>query len=50
VHVAGNVAEIGVLAETLPAGAPVTLIIGWVARGHLANAAAVIPFDRALAS
>jgi len=49
-HAAGNVAEIGALAEGLPAGAPVTIIIGWVARRHVEADAAVVPLARAIAS
>jgi uroporphyrin-III C-methyltransferase/precorrin-2 dehydrogenase/sirohydrochlorin ferrochelatase len=49
-HVAGTVAEIGALAEGLPAGAPVTVVAGWVARRHVATEPAVIPFHRAVAS
>ena len=47
---AGTVAEIGALAEELPAGAPVTVVVGWVARRHVAAAAGVIPFRKARAS
>jgi uroporphyrin-III C-methyltransferase / precorrin-2 dehydrogenase / sirohydrochlorin ferrochelatase len=49
-HVAGIVAEIGALAEGLPAGAPVTVIIGWVGRRHVRASPAVVPFRRAAAS
>jgi uroporphyrin-III C-methyltransferase/precorrin-2 dehydrogenase/sirohydrochlorin ferrochelatase len=49
-HVAGPVAEIGALAEELPAGAPVTVIIGWVGRRYVAASAAPLPFPQALAS
>lgn len=49
-HVAGTIAEIGALATSLPASAPVTIIVGWVARRHLGSATALLPFDRALAS
>ena len=48
-HAAGTVAEIGALAEELPAGAPVTVIVGWVARRHVAAAPAVVPFRKARA-
>lgn len=48
-HAACPVAEIGALAEELPAGAPVTIVIGWVARRHVAAASAVVPFRRASA-
>jgi uroporphyrin-III C-methyltransferase/precorrin-2 dehydrogenase/sirohydrochlorin ferrochelatase len=46
-HVAGTVAEIGALAEGLPAGAPVTVIVGWVGRRHVAAEPAVVPFRKA---
>jgi uroporphyrin-III C-methyltransferase/precorrin-2 dehydrogenase/sirohydrochlorin ferrochelatase len=49
-HVAGTVAEIGALAEELPAGAPVTVVVGWVARRHVAAPAGVVPFQKARAS
>jgi uroporphyrin-III C-methyltransferase/precorrin-2 dehydrogenase/sirohydrochlorin ferrochelatase len=49
-HVAGTVAEIGALAEELPAGAPVTVVVGWVARRHVAAPGGVIPFQKARAS
>jgi len=49
-HVAGPVAEIGALAEELPAGAPVTVVVGWVARRHVAAPADVVPFQRVRAS
>jgi uroporphyrin-III C-methyltransferase/precorrin-2 dehydrogenase/sirohydrochlorin ferrochelatase len=49
-HVAASVAEIGALAERLPAGAPVTILIGWVARRHVAAAPAVVPLRKAVAS
>jgi uroporphyrin-III C-methyltransferase/precorrin-2 dehydrogenase/sirohydrochlorin ferrochelatase len=48
-HAAGTVAEIGALAEELPAGAPVTIVVGWVARRHLATVPAVVPFRKARA-
>ena len=48
-QVAGTVADIGALAERLPAGAPVTVLIGWVARRHV-EAAEPLPFVKALAS
>ncbi len=47
-HAVGKVAEIGALA-ILPAGAPVTVIIGWVGR-RLVPASSVLPFRRAVAS
>jgi uroporphyrin-III C-methyltransferase/precorrin-2 dehydrogenase/sirohydrochlorin ferrochelatase len=47
-HVAGTVAEIDALAADLPAGAPVTVIIGWVARRHVP--AALLNFPKAIAS
>lgn len=49
-HVAGPVAEIGALADELPAGAPVAVLIGWVCRRHVAVAALPLPFPQALAS
>ena len=49
-HAAGIVAEIGALAEGLPAGAPVTVVIGWVGRRHVRPSSAVVPFRRAAAS
>ena len=49
-HVAGSVAGIGALAKLFPAGAPVTLLIGWVCRRHLDEAAEPIPFPKAIAS
>jgi uroporphyrin-III C-methyltransferase / precorrin-2 dehydrogenase / sirohydrochlorin ferrochelatase len=49
-HVAGPVAEIGALAEQLPTGAPVTIVIGWVGRRHVAATSAVVPFRRPSAS
>jgi uroporphyrin-III C-methyltransferase/precorrin-2 dehydrogenase/sirohydrochlorin ferrochelatase len=49
-HTAGIVAEIGALAEGLPAGAPVTVVIGWVGRRHVSANPTVLPFRRAAAS
>jgi uroporphyrin-III C-methyltransferase/precorrin-2 dehydrogenase/sirohydrochlorin ferrochelatase len=49
-HVAGPVAEIGALAEELPAGAPVAVLIGWICRRHVETSATPLPFPRALAS
>lgn len=49
-HVAGSVAGIGALAELLPAGAPVTILIGWACRRHVSEAAEPIPFPKAIAS
>lgn len=49
-YAAGNIAEIGTLAATLPTAAPVTFIIGWVARRHVRSGPAVLPFPKALAS
>jgi uroporphyrin-III C-methyltransferase/precorrin-2 dehydrogenase/sirohydrochlorin ferrochelatase len=46
-HVAGTVAEIAALAEGLPVGAPVTVIVGWVGRRHVAAEPAVVPFRKA---
>jgi uroporphyrin-III C-methyltransferase/precorrin-2 dehydrogenase/sirohydrochlorin ferrochelatase len=47
-HAAGTVAEIGALAEELPAGAPVTVVVGWVARRHVVAAptSSVVPFRK----
>jgi uroporphyrin-III C-methyltransferase/precorrin-2 dehydrogenase/sirohydrochlorin ferrochelatase len=44
---AGAVHEIDDLAAGLPAGAPVTVIIGWVARQFIRGAEATIPFPKA---
>jgi len=49
-HVASSVAEIGALAASLAAGAPVTVIIGWVARRHLPRNSEPLTFPKALAS
>ena len=49
-YVAGTVTEIDELASGLPAGAPVTIIIGWVGRRHLRAAATPLQFPKALAS
>jgi uroporphyrin-III C-methyltransferase/precorrin-2 dehydrogenase/sirohydrochlorin ferrochelatase len=49
-HVAGIVTEIDGLATGLPAGAPVTIIIGWVGRRHVHAAATPLQFPKALAS
>ena len=49
-HVAGTVAEIGALADALPAGAPVTVLVGWVARRHVATGNAVLSFPQPKAS
>jgi uroporphyrin-III C-methyltransferase/precorrin-2 dehydrogenase/sirohydrochlorin ferrochelatase len=46
VHVGASVSEIAAEAAALPNGAPVIVIIGWVARDHVA-AAAPIPFRKA---
>jgi uroporphyrin-III C-methyltransferase/precorrin-2 dehydrogenase/sirohydrochlorin ferrochelatase len=46
-HVAGTLSTIAALAGSLPAGAPVTVILGRVARGR---EAAVLPFRRAKAA
>ena len=48
--VGGNIAEIGALSEAFPAGAPVTFIIGWIARRHLRSDPVVLPFPKAFAS
>ena len=49
-QVSGTIDEIGSLATRLPAGAPVTVIIGWTARRHVQAAPEVLPFRKALAS
>lgn len=49
-YVATTVADIESLASDLPAGAPVTVVIGWVARRHLAASSRPLPFPKALAS
>ncbi|MDB5692139.1 MAG: cobA [Alphaproteobacteria bacterium] len=51
-RVAGTIADIDRLAEALPPSAPVTILIGWVAR-DVARAVApaqIVPFPKALAS
>jgi uroporphyrin-III C-methyltransferase/precorrin-2 dehydrogenase/sirohydrochlorin ferrochelatase len=46
--VCGTVSDIAALAETLPAGAPVTVILGWVARDlAAAQPADLLPFRKA---
>ena len=48
---AGTIADIEGRAAALPAGAPVTILIGWVARDLVAAAdPAILPFPKALAS
>jgi uroporphyrin-III C-methyltransferase/precorrin-2 dehydrogenase/sirohydrochlorin ferrochelatase len=51
-QVAGTIATIAQLAEALPPAAPVTILIGWVARDVLraATPADIVPFPKALAS
>ncbi len=49
-HMACTVAEIGALAEELPAGAPVTVVVGWVGRRHVVAAPGVVPFRKVRAS
>jgi uroporphyrin-III C-methyltransferase/precorrin-2 dehydrogenase/sirohydrochlorin ferrochelatase len=49
-HAAGQVAEIGALVTTLPASAPIVIVVGWVARRHVRAAPAVISFPEAVAS
>lgn len=49
-QVSGTIAEIGSLAAHLPAGAPVTVFIGWAARRQVQSAHEVLPFPKALAS
>jgi uroporphyrin-III C-methyltransferase/precorrin-2 dehydrogenase/sirohydrochlorin ferrochelatase len=46
-YVAGSVAEIGALAEELPAGAPVAVIIGWVGRRYLKSEVTAFPAQAA---
>lgn len=46
-YVAGTVVEIGALAEQLPAGAPLTVLIGWVARSHVAPRVTSFPLQLA---
>jgi uroporphyrin-III C-methyltransferase/precorrin-2 dehydrogenase/sirohydrochlorin ferrochelatase len=46
-HVAATVAELEPLAAELPAGAPATIIIGWVARELAGSSAAILPFAKA---
>jgi uroporphyrin-III C-methyltransferase/precorrin-2 dehydrogenase/sirohydrochlorin ferrochelatase len=46
-HVATTVGGIAALAEELPAGAPVTIIIGWVGRELAGAFATLIPFPKA---
>jgi uroporphyrin-III C-methyltransferase/precorrin-2 dehydrogenase/sirohydrochlorin ferrochelatase len=42
--VAGTISEIDDLAAGLPEGAPVTVLVGWVARRHVGRAAEPVPF------
>jgi uroporphyrin-III C-methyltransferase/precorrin-2 dehydrogenase/sirohydrochlorin ferrochelatase len=50
-HAAGTIAEIESKAAALPAGAPVTILIGWVARELVQAAPAhILTFPKALAS
>jgi uroporphyrin-III C-methyltransferase/precorrin-2 dehydrogenase/sirohydrochlorin ferrochelatase len=42
--VAGTISEIDALAAGLPDGAPVTVLVGWVARRHVGRAAEPVPF------
>ena len=49
-RVAGTIADIDGLARTLPAGAPVAVLVGWVARDLARLPAELIPFPKALAS
>jgi uroporphyrin-III C-methyltransferase/precorrin-2 dehydrogenase/sirohydrochlorin ferrochelatase len=46
-HLAGTVAAIPELANELPAGAPVTIIVGWVARELARSAVIILPLTRA---
>lgn len=43
-HVAGPVVEIAALAAELPAEAPVTVVVGWVARDLVPQSRTVVPF------
>jgi uroporphyrin-III C-methyltransferase/precorrin-2 dehydrogenase/sirohydrochlorin ferrochelatase len=51
-HVAGTIADIEARASALPPGAPVTILIGWVARDAVRAAAPadILAFPKALAS
>ncbi|HEY0086949.1 MAG TPA: siroheme synthase CysG [Allosphingosinicella sp.] len=49
-HVGATISEIASLAPSLPAGAPVLLIVGWVAREHVASAAAAYLLPLRIAS
>ncbi|MBV8688155.1 MAG: uroporphyrinogen-III C-methyltransferase [Alphaproteobacteria bacterium] len=49
-HAAGTLVEIERLAAGLPLGAPVLIVIGWVARDLAAQPASLLPFPKALAS
>lgn len=49
-HIAGTVADIETLAADLNQGAPVTIIIGWVARDAVRAPAALLPFRQKMAS
>lgn len=49
-HVAATIGDIEPLAANLPEGAPVTILIGWVARDVERAPAALLPFPKALAS
>jgi uroporphyrin-III C-methyltransferase/precorrin-2 dehydrogenase/sirohydrochlorin ferrochelatase len=49
-HVAGTIATIDALAQRLPPGAPVAVIIGWVVRDVARAPATLIPFPKAIAS
>jgi uroporphyrin-III C-methyltransferase/precorrin-2 dehydrogenase/sirohydrochlorin ferrochelatase len=45
-YVAATVSELEPLAAKLPAGAPVTVIIGWVARELAGSSATILPFAK----
>ena len=49
-HVAATIGDLAPLAEGLTPGAPVTILIGWVARDVARAPAAVLTFPKALAS
>jgi uroporphyrin-III C-methyltransferase/precorrin-2 dehydrogenase/sirohydrochlorin ferrochelatase len=47
VHAVAEIAEIGALAELLPASAPVSLIIGWTGRRLIHDTATIVPLRKA---
>jgi uroporphyrin-III C-methyltransferase/precorrin-2 dehydrogenase/sirohydrochlorin ferrochelatase len=46
-HVVATVTDLEPLAAELPVGAPVTIIIGWVARELVGSSATILPFAKA---